>query len=162
MVLKIYLSPSISKTQVCQIGKKRRYGQEGQKSTEEEISRMLDNARYGKQNEIRNLNDHPTENQGQNQTVSPSHHHDNPRTDESKASLCESTKSEKAHVSKQFVPRSNTEPVKNCTKLDKQLLDEIVRKVATELLSRTTLEETTVDCKAESDQVVNKEWNKGG
>ena len=162
MDLKIYLSTSISKTQVCQIGKKRRYGPEGQKSTEKEISRMLDNARYGKQNETRNLNDDPTEDQGQGQTVSPSHHHDNQRTDESQESLCESTKSEKAHVSKQFVPRSNTEPVKNCTKLDKQLLDEIVRKVATELLSRTTLKEATVDCKAESDQVVNKEWNKGG
>ena len=121
---------------------------------------MLDNAKYGKQN-------HTTEKDDQRYIESlmvlPSHHDDNIQTNQSQASsLCQSKQSDQTQVARQFVPRSNTEPVKNCTKLDKQLLDEIVKKVATELLSRTTLEEATLDNKADSDRVKNTNWNKGG
>ena len=128
---------------------------------------MLDNARYGKQNETRDLNNHTTEKEDQRYIESlmvlPSHHHDNIQTNQSQASsLCQSKQSDQTQVARQFVPRNNTEPVKNCTKLDKQLLDEIVKKVATELLSRTTLEEATLDNKADSDRVTNTNWNKGG
>lgn len=128
---------------------------------------MLDNARYGKQNETRDLNDHTPEKQNERHIESlmvlPSHHHDNTQTDQSQASsLCDGKQSEQTNVARQFVPRSNIEPVKNCTKLDKQLLDEIVKKVATELLSRVAQEEATVESKADSDRVTNKYWNKGG
>jgi hypothetical protein len=132
-----------------------------QKSIEDEISKMLDNARYGKRNEItRNLNEYTTENQHQmpqSPNVLLSYHHDNTRTDQSQASLChrhDNTKSDQSQASRQFVPRSNTEPVKNCTKLDKELLDKIVQKVATELLSRSGRET--------DGRETNKHWNKGG
>ena len=135
---------------------------------------MLDNARYGKQNEIsRNFNDYSTEKQRQmnpestdleSLNASSSYHHDNTQTDQSQASLWrhhDGTEPERSHASRQFVPRCNTEPVKNCTKLDKQLLDKIVQKVATELLSRSTPEDGIMKLEGNETET-NKYWNKGG
>lgn len=52
-----------------------------------------------------------------------------------------------------FVPRCEKEPVKNCTQLDKKLLEKIIQKVATELLCRSTSTN-------QSGNVI--VWNKGG
>ena len=141
---------------VCQVGRNRSYPVEKQQSIEEEISSMLKNARYGKQNNLRNFNDHSTEKLPQTYTnISSSYHHGNTLTDFPQTSLNQS------QALKQFVPRSNTEPVKNCTKLDKQLLDKIVQKVATVLLSKQT-EGETIECQEGDGSMTSKVWNKGG
>ena len=57
-----------------------------------------------------------------------------------------------------FVPRSDKELVKNCTQLDKKLIENIVQSVATELLSRPG-DERNVEL-SEKNGV--KMWNKGG
>ena len=61
-------------------------------------------------------------------------------------------------ASKYFVPRSNKEPVKNCTQLEKELLENIVQRVASELLSRSR-DERVIHTR-EKDGI--KVWNKGG
>ena len=55
----------------------------------------------------------------------------------------------------EFKPRENVEPVRNCTQLDKSLIQEIVLLIAEELLSR----EDIVGIKVGEEE---KQWNKGG
>ena len=157
-----------STKRVCQIGRSQKYAKEKQNSIEE-ISKMLDNARYKEQNEIRNdckttakkCEGHVESTDLESLNAVSSYHHNNAQTGQSQASSCHhhgSTKPEQPHVTKQFVPRSNTEPVRNCTKLGKGLLDEIVQKVAMELLSRPAKKQEII----EDEREANKHWRRGG
>ena len=157
-----------STKRVCQIGRSQKCGKTKQSSVEEEISRLLDNARYKEQNELRNdCKTTAKMREGQESTnlesliAVPSYHHDSTQTNQSQPSSCHhhgSTKPDQPHLPRQFVPRSNTEPVRNCTKLGKGLLDQIVNKVATELLSRPAEKQETI----ENERETNKHWRKGG
>ena len=136
--------------QVCQIGRNQNCPK--QNSVEGEISKMLHNSRYKEQNDIGEL---------ESLNSLSSYHHDNTQTDQPQAPSyhdASTTPAQSSHVPRQFVPRSDTEPVRNCTKLARELLDEIVRKVAMELLSRPAQKQEMM----EDEKEAGKRWRKGG
>ena len=136
--------------QVCHIGKTRTYPKEDEISIKDEILNMLRNSRHGNLSETRSTHDFTAEKHCQTHAgkvhASSSCHHDNTEIDQSRE--------------RQFIPRSNTEPVRNCTKIDQKVLDEIVHKVVSELLSRSQGEEFE-KCKNECREA-SKNWNMGG
>ena len=141
--------------QVCQIGQVKRNLRTEVDVIEQDITKMLQNTRYcvmkkeGKTIDIEKEYTIKSESQEPHGKDCESCYDDEHET---------RTENYPQAGLKCFVPRPDKEIVKNCTQLDKKLIENIIQKVAAELLSRPG-DERNVELREQNGV---KMWNKGG
>lgn len=148
-------------TQVCLIGKSRTYSAEKIKQITDDIAQMLLTSRYcGHDKDTVHVSAQAVSDE-RSRPRSSSHEIEISLTNHRREEEEDNTRANQSST-RVFTPRRTEETVKNCTQVDKGILEEIIKTVAAELLSRGEACNTLSLNDGVHRHEKKKTWNKGG